>query len=210
MSTLAANALTKLSTVRDALRLDESAETSNLLRRLINAASDAIQNRAGRVFGKADLVELIAGFGTTRLVLARPPINTLTSIVFDSGSPIDLTDVVRDDAAGLLERGGGWSWTAHVENDISRTAIPGTERRRWTVTYNGGWVLPKDETVSSARALPFDIEEACIGLARHYFLAKDRDPGVVSEKQLSYSATYSQQGMPPPVAEVVDSYRRAV
>ncbi len=76
------------------------------------------------------------------------------------------------------------------------------------VIYTAGYV--------SIAALPRPIEAACLGLVRHRWAARDRDPmlrslaipGVVTE-QYWVGATGDDGAMPPEIAALLDPFRTA-
>ena len=89
--------------------------------------------------------------------------------------------------------------------------MSGDRRVRWfacmvIITYTAGYV--------SVEALPRPIETACIGLLRHRWAARDRDPmlrslaipGVVTE-QYWVGATGDDDDMPPEIAALLDPFR---
>lgn len=65
-------------------------------------------------------------------------------------------------------------------------------------------------TAEIVRGLPWDLEDACIELARALYLGKQRNPDVASEHLMSWGATYGAAGgeLPPTVARVLSRYRR--
>lgn len=59
------------------------------------------------------------------------------------------------------------------------------------------------------RGLPWDLEDACVELARAMYLAKHRSPDVTSERLLSWGASFAAASdMPATVARVLGRYRR--
>jgi hypothetical protein len=89
--------------------------------------------------------------------------------------------------------------------------LNGPRRVSWsgctvTVTYTAGY--------ASVPALPRPIEAACIGLVRHRWAARDRDPmlrslaipGVATE-QYWVGATGDNVDMPPEIAALLDPFR---
>jgi hypothetical protein len=139
---LAQNALTTLERVRADLGLSVTTNDDEIIR-AVNSASALIEKYCHRIFWRDTAVEeKVAGFGTVEMRLARRPINSITSIVLD-GETVDSDDYqVSDDQAGLVEKEGGWAWTAHVVQGISRTVVPGTELKDYVITYDGGWYTP--------------------------------------------------------------------
>ena len=322
---LAQNALTVLERVRSDLGLSVTTSDEKIIR-AINSGSGMIERYCGRIFWRDTAVEEdVAGYGTTQMRLARRPINSITSIEFDSDA-LDSGDYsIADAGAGLVDKIGGWHWTAHLRNDSSRSVLPGTERRLYTATYDGGWYTPAqarargtitftdapsadedmvinlttitakaaspgdDEFLIAADAratcdnlaaainagaesdnvrawrvgltvvvewleggadgnsviftealtnaladgsgvlggtqagvtqtLPDDLEEAAAELARSIYLSKTRDPGVLTERLTTWSASYGTgggkgvsqggraAGFPNSVARVIDQYK---
>jgi hypothetical protein len=139
---LAQNALTTLERVRSDLGLSVTTKDTEIVR-AINAASGRIEKYCGRIFWRDTAVEEnVAGYGTTQMRLARRPINSITSIVLD-GATVDSDDYKVSDAdAGLVEKEGGWVWTAHVIQNITRTTLAGSELEDYVATYDGGWYTP--------------------------------------------------------------------
>jgi hypothetical protein len=78
------------------------------IERLIQAINAEIESYCGRVLYYATgIAESVAGFGGTRLLLARTPIVSITSITID-GLALAATDYeVEDAAAGCVEEGEG-------------------------------------------------------------------------------------------------------
>jgi hypothetical protein len=144
MVTLESNALTTLETVKADLGITVSTYDDRL-RRLINAVSDHFENIAGRIFYRdTAIVEAVPGYGYTHLRVKRAPLNSVTSIVYDSSTTVDSGDYsILDAEAGIIEKVNGWSWTAHSVRDVSYGPLPGTERPLYAVTYDGGWYTPE-------------------------------------------------------------------
>lgn len=215
------NALTTLEVARVMLGLTETDANNDLAARLVNAASDFLENACSRKFLLTAEVEAVAGYGTARLVVARAPIKTLTGITYD-GASIDMTDVTFDAGEGLISKPGGFIWTAQTLNDISGTPAPGTERKLYEVTYTGGYITPQHDGDGAvpfsggARDLPYDLEEAVLSYIRSKYHARRRDPNIKSEKLRTWSATYgggsgggAGSSIPGDVADVIAAYQRA-
>ena len=192
---------------------------TTLVERLINVASAQIQSVVGRKLFRTDgIVEKRPGHSSPFLRLDRTPILSLTSVTF-LGDSVSLDDIeIHDPDAGILCRQSGWSWTVAVHQEITQTPIPGTERKSYEFTYNGGFVTP-EQTPSpfATRTLPFDLEDACIKLVTSRFLKKGSDLDITSEKLKKWSASYagasgtgSEGGIPPPILRMLDRHRRVV
>ena len=211
---LTATALTTLATLEARLGLSTPADAVKaLLRDYINFASDLIERETNRVFGaEAAIEEKVAGYGTAFLRVARTPITTLTSITFNGGAVDSSKYEIHNAKVGTIRNvNGSWTWTAAALANIAGDPLPGTERLLYTITYNGGYVLPQDDPT---RDLPYDVEEACIELAKQIYFEGGRDPTVKSEKLLSWSASYKGPadlpgGLPALTARTIRRYTRA-
>ena len=219
MVDLATNALSTLATVASDLGITTPGTSDDLLKRLINSASQAIEQYCQRSFYRdTAITEKVAGFGTEMLMVSRTPINALTSVALDGATVSDVT--IEDANAGLLMLRGGFQHTIELMGGrINTEAQPDTERKAYTVVYDGGWYTPKqyDDDNDNTRALPYDVEEACIEFVRALYYLKQRDPAVASQKLLSWagayqSPNYTTQGqaahIPPWVRTMIDSYVR--
>lgn len=210
---LAANALTTPERVCELIGL----EGSDIIF-LINAASDFFESQTNREFARVDIVkEPQPTFGTTRLRVDRTPIVSITLIEFDEG-PLTVDDFTIDDAdAGLIFKPSGWLWTAHTAPDISRTVLPGTERKLTEITYRAGFVLPQQDGDANppvdgdARDLPFDLERAVMSIMQQMRGALNRDPSVIEERLLSWRAKYNTNQFTNPFVEtVIRKYERFI
>jgi len=219
---LAANALVTIATVEEDLGISSGSEDSKLTR-YINAASEAIAKYCHRLFHRDTArVEKVAGHGNPKLRLGSGPINSVTSIVYDGGTIDSDSYEIHNANAGLLYGINGWNWTAAAIDDVSNTPVPGTERKLYTVTYDGGYytapqVASGGDYEGETRNLPYDVEEACIELVRAIRSGKKRDPDVKSERLLSWSANYGTASaseasamLPASVRRLLNQYRWSV
>jgi len=131
------------------------------------------------------------------MILARPPINSITSVVY-SGSTIDSSEYeIHNANSGILYAvAGSWGRTGLYYGDISQTRAMGMERKLYTVTYDGGWYTPKqdDDDEDVTRDLPYDIEQAVLYVVAYMRRQMGRDPSVASESLLSSSVSYASVG----------------
>jgi hypothetical protein len=76
--------------------------------------------------------------------------------------------------------------------DVSGSPLVGTERYLYVVTYDGGAYTPNQEDLNGAhtRALPWDLEDACVDLVRAAYLGKPQNPNVTGERLLDWNASY--------------------
>ena len=120
--------LTTLATIKQEMLVSGSDDDA-LLERLIDEASEDVENRLGWKISRAQVRESFAGNGDLRVRLTRRPLAALVSITFD-GAAIDLANVTiasLEKAELVLES----RWTK-------------TDRPLWVVTYWGGWLMPGD------------------------------------------------------------------
>jgi len=217
---IAANALTNLASVKAELGI-ATGDTSqdDFLTRAINSASALIERYCNRPFSYAAAeVEKLAGYGTTRLVVKRTPLKTITSIAFD-GATILATDYAIEDAeAGFIFRRTGWLWTASNISGVVYAPYPGSEEKLYQVTYAGGYVTPAQVDAAPVppppapvRDLPYDLEDAAIRLAVQRYHDKGSELGISSESLMSYSVSYggkSVNGIPEEIATLLNGYAR--
>lgn len=196
---LTSHALTTLDALKDELGISVST-FDDTLKRYINAVSRRISEYCGRTFYFEEAIEEYQpGHGGTALLVDRPPIVTIDSITYD-GSTVESSSYTsrdQDKKAGLIYREYGWIWTAKIAAaGVVDDRLPGTEEREYLVTYDGGYVTPKqvDDDGSLTRTLPEDLEDACILACTMRYLQKGQNLNVKSEKSLSYSVAYGGSG----------------
>jgi len=165
------------------------------LQRAINQASAIADSYAGRVFARSTAItEKHEGNHTPLLRLARPPINSITSVTYLSNSADASTAYeIHDANRGQLYRvSGTWAGIDSSFADASFTLYTGVGRKTWTVVYDGGWyTAPQDDASGSiTRNLPYDIEQAAIAIAVALYRAEGRDPGLASESLMEASQSY--------------------
>ena len=189
---LATNALTTLETAKSELGITGTSE-DDTLSRYINAASDFCEKYCKVSFYyDAAVVEKVAGYGSTFLAVSRVPLLSVASIEY-RGDEVssDNYEVHGDGENGFIYASGGWNWTTATSTLLNTSIIPGYERKSYTVTYEGGYITPKqeDEAVGT-RTLPWDLEGACLGLVSNQYAAQGKDTSVQSEKLMSWSVSY--------------------
>ena len=146
---LAANALTTLLQVQTHLSAFDPVEAAEL-NWLINVASDRMEAECNRAFAKTlHTAEAYLGDGRRLLALRQYPVLSV-SLVTLGGEEIG--DFSTDPAAGLLFRQNGWPKHAEI-----------------SVTYDAGYVLPKDASDEQPRTLPFELEAACVLLVAQLY-----------------------------------------
>lgn len=212
--TLAANALTTLAAVKDALSVTDSAFDDRITR-LINGASDSIGKYCGgRIFGRVvDRVERVAGYGTELIHLEVTPVESITSIVVREQTLDPSEYAIRDPETGSIWRDGAWPWTAPLELSASPHRAAGLEERAIVVTYTGGYALAGVSRTPGTYPQPYDLEEACISLAVYRYRKLGKDPSMYSESIGRTSRAFSGKlegalDIPPYIAGTIDQYLR--
>ena len=209
-------ALTTVATIEDELGITPGSEDARL-QRYIHAVSrwltaPAQMNRT--LAYDAAISEKKAGFGDPRMIIDRPPLVGITSIVYD-GTTLDATDYETNDAkAGIIYFPDGTTWTAPAAaGTISSVSLAGMERKLYTVTYGGGWWTPQQLEGGAAPFgvddLPPEIEDACIQMVSMRYGNRGINRSVQSEKTLSESVTYFDKPVPQDVVDVILSYRKS-
>lgn len=196
---LAANALTTLKRVQSHLNVTDVNEASEL-KWLINVASETIESDCNRSFGIAShTAEAYTGTGKKQLVLLQNPVITDPVVTLDS---LTVTDYTIDKASGILTRSTGWAnWPSGT---FFRDPV-WEKQSAITVTYDAGYVLPKDDSVATPRTLPFDLEAACVMLVAQMYNQR-------GSEHLSSEAVgplkWVYVGEMPAYRAIVDGYRR--
>jgi hypothetical protein len=184
---LADNALT----TTDKIRLSIDATEKEML---INAASDIIETYCNREFAKdTGIVELKEGTESEYLPLKKYPILNVTSITYDDGVE-EITSYTVLQEEGVIYRPEGWNF----------------EKYDLEVTYDGGYVLPKDDGSPNPRTLPQGIEHAAIMLASHLHHQQDADFRVQRKSNADMSESYFENAeakLPGTVRALLSPYR---
>ena len=159
-----------------------SMEKDTWLKLAIAAASAAIEQEANNFWAYQQYEEVLAGSGSTRLMLARTPVVGTPEIVIDGSTIVDFT--VDDDRAGVLYRRQGWTREVSYWPSINRDPNPHEGHPNIYVTYYSGYDLPSFKTDNpTSAALPANIERACIVTVKAWYMRRTRDPDV-SWKQI--------------------------
>mgnify|MGYP001581667557 CR=1 FL=1 len=170
MATLASNALSQVADVKESLGIDNGVTThDNMIIRLINAASDAIENYCNRTFASATYTnEEYDGTGANYLVLRQYPITSISSLDFlTSGYDSPSWETIDSDL---------YSFNADGRLYYKATFTRGFQN--WRVTYVAGY-----------SATPDDVAEACVAYVV-YSYKKSKSAGIKSERLGEYSVEW--------------------
>lgn len=198
--------LTTVHEVKEGLGLDQDDETHDqFIGRLIGQASGAIERWTGRPFARETVKETLAGVGRVDLVLSRTPIISVASVTIDGDVVTDFS--IRDAEAGILFRESGWP-TSEIRGHNIASYLTGETKDTIEVQYEGGYDLPGSEG-SFDPTLPADVERACIETVKAWFMARDRDPALASEKVGDFwAASYKPGELPDSAKALLRPWRR--
>ncbi len=200
--------LTSLEIVKAELDIADSSEDIEIAR-FIDQASKFIPNYTNRVFAREVITEKIGSVGEQILMLERTPIVSVSQIRH-SGTTIGSTTFDIDDAdAGLLFREVGWTDTVIYTSFITpiRTRFA---KKNWEIDYTAGYIL--HGSTEGDPNIPEDLTRAATDLVKSWYLKRDEDPGVKSERtgdasETRYDVTKSH-GLPPSIANMLAPYVR--
>jgi len=203
MATLAANALTSVADVKESLGIDSGVTThNNMIIRLINAASDAIENYCNKTFASTVYTdEKYEGTGTNLLTLREYPVTTLSSISYLVSDYADDNWETLDTAFYTVDLDNGRVYANSAFNWFTPPSAGFVEgRNNWRVTYTAGY-----------SATPDDVAEACVDLVIYNF-NKRKASGIKSEKLGEYSVEWFPKTNSSVIKElglddVLDAYR---
>lgn len=210
---LATNALTTVAVMLDELGLtSDSGAQDARLERYINAASALIERYCDRLFYRSDaIVEEHPPGGWTTIRLRRVPAITITTVTINDGEigsdDYELRDV-RPGVPGQLYRPAGWPWSASTMPGITGGPVAGTEKQTVEVTYDGGWVTPRQvaDAEFATRTLPHDLEDACVQLVTTRWKGRGRDRAIVAQGLENQSMTFGGIPIPIEILGVLDGY----
>lgn len=204
---LAGNSLTNI----DAAKLNPVllAANEDLVRFLINAASDVIEEACNRKFYYEEIKsEEHQGSGHLYLQLNRYPIVSVIEVLIDDSEVTDYTILSKP---GLLRRSESWPLSCGIFQDLTNDYDPASADYNIEVTYIGGYVTPNqaDEDKELTRNLPYALEQACI---EQVLFMLNNSPGIKSESIGNYKYQVSdavEKGkIPPSVMALIAPYRQ--
>lgn len=191
-------ALTSYDALLRELGLDDDLGNRTAIAPAILAVSDRIARFCSRqLHFSTQVVEYHKGYGRNTLLLNRPPIVEITSIVIDDRVNSEIavdSDMyyVEDAEIGRVRSFTPWPCTGLLRPGIEYMRVAGSEVPMIKVTYSGGWVTPiqaeNDPTLT--RNLPTDLEQLALDAMVSVYRNRGRDRSVVSEKVGSASVSY--------------------
>lgn len=175
---------------------------------MVAAASKWAESYVGYPLLAQTYSESIAAYGRNDLLLERAPIRVVLrlfdSTSTDTASEYCSTDYRVDFDAGILNRDGGWAWTAGEAYHLGRYVVPHSELHPWYAEYTAGYIYPElstgdvlwstsgiGGTTSTGQTLPKDIETAVALKAQEFYTGGGQN---VSSKEIGdFSVTYGSQ-----------------
>jgi hypothetical protein len=190
--TLATYALATIEDVTQYMQLEgpPSAGEAELVKRVINAATDRVERHCGRHFVGRAVTEFYDGEGSKRLYLRMHPVVSVSQadyLAVDGSSYATYlsSDLLLDTRKGVLMLKGGYSWTHGIRN--------------WQIQYTPGWATLGD--------VPSDVVLACMKLCAEYWrqYANRRDD-IDSMSVDGQTVFYSRDPMPKDVKALLGHF----
>lgn len=180
-------ALTTIDNVRAYLAFSKpDTATDELLERLIDAASEFVEQWLGRTVLSAQIVEYHSGGNKDAIILKQAPITSVTSVVLDG----------RVLPAAVEPADVGWML---VDNWlVYQHGLFGRGRKNLVVTYEAGYL-----------AVPADIEQAVIEIVCLRFKERDRI-GHVSKSLAGETVTFMISDMSASSRAALQHYKRVI
>lgn len=171
------------------------ADTSqdDTLTRMINAASQKIEQYCDRKFKKRQYTDFYDGRGNDRLLLRNWPCDKPTELWDDAGNEFTSSTNLIDAADYTVEQSSDGGVGVILVNGIRFSR--GNQNVK--VVYQAGYA-----------SVPYDIEEACLFMVEYlYTMKQDRRVGV-SSKGKNGESTQFRDDMPTFILDILDRYKR--
>lgn len=195
--------LTKLDTVKAELEITGGTK-DDFLNTLIAQVSSEISTETGVILGEETVTETLGSNGFYTMILSRRPVTLITEVKFD-GTVITATEYsIQNANAGLVFRSLEWASTLQVVQNITRTNIPGSEKKLWSFKYVGGFNLPDNASPN----LPGVWERLCIDMVKLRFFMRKKNPALTAETLADHSETFGGTGNSPGGASFADIQKR--
>lgn len=173
------SALTTVGVLAEDLEIALGVEDERL-ERYIHTATSWIERYCHRTFHfEQGIVEMVKGYGTTNLLLRKPPIREILEVLHEGGVVTPSQYDISNAEGGIIFRRTGWPSTAARAggDSITQDRVAGSEAPTYRVTYSGGYYTPTQAEADAAVTadLPADIEQACLILATSFYLEGGRN-----------------------------------
>jgi hypothetical protein len=204
--TLGIDDYTSLPAVKEVLDISIRDHDDTLVR-MIRTASRHIDKFCNRSFYyDAAAIETFRGYDNTTVSLSRTPVASVTE-VYDLilGQVVSSDRYSLEDAeTGIIYNTETFAFSGFVNRGISQDRQYTTARKRYRVTYAGGYNTP--EQTAGTYDLPADIEQAVIILTTNLFRNRTRNPQIKREHVLEAAVWYQDQGFKSLIQELLDPY----
>lgn len=174
---LQSNALVTLNDTKSFLRITNS-ESDDLLKMLINMATDFIEKRCERTFKQAvysgATAELVSGSGENTIQLKNYPVTAISGIEENSNWDGGTASWVTLDSDEYFVAGEDFE-----SGIIHRTFDFFTGQGNYRVSYTGGFAT-----------VPSDLQYACMMLVAQDFNGSGKSAGIKSESLGDHSITF--------------------
>lgn len=189
--------------------------------RAVNAAGEMIASYCGRTFERGTVTEYPESAGRPYLMLARPPIISITSIT-ERGGVVTSTDYEclgkNADAGLVLRLSGRWTHTKRLDLHAVSETVEGSYGQSdvLAAVYVGGFVTPGQNYLDSVTyptvTLPEVVREAAIQTAGNLLKLRGTDPNIKSESIGDWSVSFfdaktSEQLIPAYARALLAPYR---
>ena len=204
--TLGIEEYTSLPAVKEVLDISVRSHDDTLVR-MIRTASRHIDKYCNRSFYyNAAQIETFRGYDNVTISLRRTPVISITEI-YD----IVLNQVVSSDSysledseTGIIYNTNTFAFAGFLNRGISQDRQYTTARKRYRVTYEGGYNTP--EQTAGPYDLPADVEQAAIILTTNLFRNRTRNPQIKREHVLEAAVWYQDEGFKSLISELLDPY----
>ncbi len=204
--TLGIDDYTSLPAVKEVLDISVRSHDDTLVR-MIRTASRHIDKFCNRkFFYDAAVVETFRGYDNATISLRRTPVASITE-VYDLilGQVVSSDRYSLEDAeTGIVYNTETFAFSGFVNRGIAQDRQYTTARKRYRVTYAGGYNTP--EQTAGTYDLPADIEQAVIILTTNLFRNRTRNPQIKREHVLEAAVWYQDQGFKSLIQELLDPY----
>jgi hypothetical protein len=196
--------LADLEDVKEELRIQGN-NYDNLLSRMIDDASAAIEEYCDRIFASQTYVETLPGSGGVNLSLYHFPITSITSIK-ENGTVLDSSYyVLQEPEAGIVFREAGWGWSGMWETAvITSHPVQNTMKYVYEVEYVAGFGLPSDLIPT----LPKGIERAAIIMVKDWYQNAARNVSIKRMRAADAEFQYDSTSIPPVAMRLLSTHRR--
>jgi hypothetical protein len=204
--TLGIDDYTSLPAVKEVLDISIRTHDDTLVR-MIRTASRHIDKFCNRSFYyDAAAIETFRGYDNATVSLSRTPVISITEI-FDIilDQEVDSDGYSLEDAdTGIIYNTYTFAFSGFVNRGISQDRQYTTARKRYRITYEGGYNTPEQTT--GPYGLPADVEQAAIILTTNLFRNRTRNPQIKREHVLEAAVWYQDQGFKSLIEELLDPY----